>query len=61
MEKPSNLGKVLGILKEIEALIKCPLCLTNMINPVIDRCGHTFCEACISKSLENTNSCPLSK
>ena len=40
---------------------KCPICLDIFINPVIDKCGHTFCKECILNHLNHNLLCPLSK
>uniref|UniRef100_A0A8C8VFF3 Zinc finger protein RFP-like n=1 Tax=Pelusios castaneus TaxID=367368 RepID=A0A8C8VFF3_9SAUR len=39
----------------------CPICLETFQDPVITECGHNFCEACISRCWEESDtdiSCP---
>ena len=39
-----------------ETDIACPVCLEPMSFPIVTRCSHTFCAACISKT---SDSCPM--
>ena len=44
-------------------LLKCPVCLEMMMNPVRTKCGHTFCRHCIEiwiaeKGKKGKVSCP---
>jgi hypothetical protein len=32
---------------------RCPVCLVHQVNMFIDPCGHTFCDACMSKCGDN--------
>jgi len=36
----------------------CPVCLDEMRDPVITRCGHTFCRQCILASIQRGFGCP---
>ena len=51
-------------LPESQTIIReflCPLCLGVFYNPVIDPCGHVFCNHCFNTFLKhNTNICPKS-
>ncbi|XP_077187169.1 zinc finger protein RFP-like [Paroedura picta] len=38
-----------GLLKEIHAQAKCPVCLEYLENPVTVHCGHNFCQACLAQ------------
>tara|TARA_B100000745_G_C20134513_1_gene388836 strand:- start:428 stop:1375 length:948 start_codon:yes stop_codon:yes gene_type:complete len=33
----------------------CPVCFTKTVNRFLDPCGHTFCEDCLNKSINNHN------
>jgi len=39
----------------------CPLCLKILWHPVTTSCGHTYCKACIDRSLDHKRECPLCK
>ena len=47
--------------KFYEDYFKCPICFDILIDPVIDKCGHTFCKKCIKNHLKNNLLCPFSK
>jgi len=38
----------------------CPLCTGVYNNPVVDGCGHVFCNECITLSLTRSVYCPIS-
>ena len=31
----------------LKSLVKCPICLDTMLNPVRTKCGHGFCKHCL--------------
>ena len=37
----------------------CALCLRLLLLPVTISCGHTFCKACIKRSLRQQRLCPM--
>ncbi|XP_062247138.1 E3 ubiquitin/ISG15 ligase TRIM25-like [Platichthys flesus] len=37
--------------------LSCPICLQFYSNPVVLPCGHNYCRACISKSVDVTDKC----
>jgi len=39
----------------------CSLCFRLMWEPVTTPCGHTYCKACIDRSLDHKRECPLCK
>jgi len=39
----------------------CPLCEGILFEAVIDRCGHSFCKACVETLSKNEYKCPFSK
>nr|XP_017497923.2 tripartite motif-containing protein 5-like [Manis javanica]XP_036856869.1 tripartite motif-containing protein 5-like [Manis javanica]XP_036856870.1 tripartite motif-containing protein 5-like [Manis javanica]XP_036856871.1 tripartite motif-containing protein 5-like [Manis javanica]XP_036856872.1 tripartite motif-containing protein 5-like [Manis javanica]XP_036856873.1 tripartite motif-containing protein 5-like [Manis javanica] len=38
----------LELLANIKEELTCPICLYLLVEPVSPKCGHTFCQACIS-------------
>ncbi|KAL7636072.1 UNVERIFIED_CONTAM: hypothetical protein RMT77_013891 [Armadillidium vulgare] len=40
---------------------ECPLCFLCFWEPVTTVCGHTFCRACLARSLDHASQCPLCK
>ena len=48
-------------MEEIEALFSCPLSLDTLVDPVMDKCGHTFERTQIEDWLKKNNTCPLSR
>ena len=38
---------------------ECPICKSNMIRTNIILCGHSFCEQCIERHLDYTQTCPI--
>jgi SWI/SNF-related matrix-associated actin-dependent regulator of chromatin subfamily A3 len=43
----------------IDSQEDCPICLDNFKNPVITKCAHSFCTACIEKVIEGQKKCPM--
>ena len=39
----------------------CPICLDDLVKPVVSPCGHIFCWPCIYKWLRRSNTCPVCK
>lgn len=49
--------------QSLVSLLKCPICLDMMINPVRTKCGHSFCRHCMElwiteKGVRGKVSCP---
>ena len=40
---------------------ECSLCLSIYQDPVLDKCGHTFCKNCVTQLQKNDNKCPISR
>ena len=53
--KRRNLENILAI-SEVE--LKCPICLIIFIDPVILKCGHSFCNFCIQQWRNTSSDCP---
>ena len=45
---------------EIDEFV-CPLCKGILNEPIIDKCSHVFCKACIEKYYNIYKQCPISK
>ena len=45
---PDKRSKQLRVeIDTLKSLVKCPICLDTMINPVRTKCGHCFCRHCL--------------
>ena len=40
---------------------RCPICLDSMVKPQTIKCGHVFCQDCLSQALRILNVCPICK
>lgn len=45
--------------EELQVFPECPVCLEEMPLSTICPCGHSFCQDCISKWIQNNQNCPL--
>lgn len=43
----------------IESQEECPVCMENMVNPVITHCKHVYCRGCITKVIDMQAKCPM--
>jgi len=48
-------------LGDVPPYLKCPIGFDVLHDPVYDTCGHTFCEVCIKKWLQQKLTCPISR
>lgn len=48
----------LACLASVESTLRCQVCKDFFTTPMITTCGHTFCSACIRKSLSQDGRCP---
>lgn len=44
---------------EMQAHLKCPVCLDTVCDAVITTCSHWFCKTCFDASQAHNNICPL--
>ena len=42
-----------------ESSFECNICFEESKDPVVTRCGHLFCWACLHEWLERSNKCPV--
>lgn len=49
---------VMNSVEEKNSEYQCPICFHLIEEAHITRCGHTFCYACISKTIETIGRCP---
>ena len=50
LQTETNDKRVKSVQSEVEtlkSLVKCPICLETMINPVRTKCDHGFCRLCL--------------
>ncbi|GAA95181.1 uncharacterized protein L969DRAFT_105115 [Mixia osmundae IAM 14324] len=50
---PETLGE------EIASELECQVCFNTYYEPITTHCGHTFCRACLMRSLDHSDKCPL--
>ena len=41
-----------------ESDLKCPICISLLVDPFITPCGHAFCHTCVTTHLEHAHTCP---
>ncbi|KAH7391880.1 SNF2 family N-terminal domain-containing protein [Pyrenochaeta sp. MPI-SDFR-AT-0127] len=56
-ENKSALQKMLQLV--IESQEDCPICLDTLKEPVITKCAHHFCTACLERVIETQHKCPM--
>lgn len=42
-------------------VVKCPICIDGVRNPIATTCGHIFCENCILAAMQVRCECPMCK
>ncbi|KAH7402017.1 SNF2 family N-terminal domain-containing protein [Phaeosphaeria sp. MPI-PUGE-AT-0046c] len=56
-ENKEALQKMLQLM--IDSQEDCPICLDTFKDPVITKCAHSFCTACIERVIDNQKKCPM--
>ncbi|KAG0085964.1 hypothetical protein BGZ92_008568 [Podila epicladia] len=55
-----NLPMVLASVQhKVQQEIECQVCFLVFCRPITTICGHTFCKACLIRSLDHKDTCPL--
>ncbi|KAK5613025.1 hypothetical protein CRENBAI_002917 [Crenichthys baileyi] len=54
-----DLPASLGCLKNVDALLRCPICFDFLNITMMTRCSHNFCSLCIRKFLSYKLLCPI--
>ncbi|KAF9412041.1 hypothetical protein BGZ94_001161 [Podila epigama] len=55
-----NLPPILAsVQSKVQQEIECQVCFLVFCHPITTECGHTFCKACLIRSLDHKQSCPL--
>ena len=57
----SKITSTLKTTEELEALMTCSISLSDLENPVVDTCGHTFEKEQIETWLLRNHTCPISR
>ncbi|KAJ4344512.1 uncharacterized protein N0V89_012255 [Didymosphaeria variabile] len=56
-ENKSALQNILQL--SIDSQEDCPICLDSYKDPIITKCAHIFCTACIERVIETQHKCPM--
>ncbi|OCK96812.1 uncharacterized protein K441DRAFT_694830 [Cenococcum geophilum 1.58] len=57
---PENKAALQAMLQlSIDSQDDCPVCLEVLTEPVITRCAHVFCLACIERVVDTQHKCPM--
>ncbi|XP_047204627.1 E3 ubiquitin-protein ligase RAD18 isoform X1 [Girardinichthys multiradiatus] len=54
-----DLPASLGCLKNVDALLRCPICFDFLNITMMTKCSHNFCSLCIRKFLSYKLHCPI--
>eukprot|EP01017_Pseudomicrothorax_dubius_P051097 TRINITY_DN9770_c0_g1_i1.p1 TRINITY_DN9770_c0_g1~~TRINITY_DN9770_c0_g1_i1.p1 ORF type:complete len:401 (+),score=48.60 TRINITY_DN9770_c0_g1_i1:71-1204(+) len=60
-QKVLELSRDLCEVGDLSKHFRCPIHKGLLIDPVVDKCGHTFCSICITKHLSEKRQCPIDK
>ncbi|XP_075893168.1 E3 ubiquitin-protein ligase RAD18 isoform X2 [Nelusetta ayraudi] len=55
----ADLPPNLACLKEVDALLRCPICFDLLNISMMSKCSHNFCSLCIRKFLSYKLQCPV--
>lgn len=46
-------------LADLQVELECQVCTQLFHDPITSSCGHTFCQKCLTRSLDHSDKCPL--
>ncbi|KAI9258829.1 hypothetical protein BDA99DRAFT_440617, partial [Phascolomyces articulosus] len=59
-QQPTNTTATKDMLQtQLVSLLECPICCSCLYQPSTTPCGHTFCQPCLTRSLDHMPSCPI--
>ena len=60
MEENQNLLNYNLNINDLGEKLICPICLDFFKNPILDKCGHSYCEKCFLAWISKSDKCPMS-
>lgn len=48
-----------SVVAHVQELLKCPICMETVKDPMTTRCMHTFCKECLTQALIPRKCCPV--
>lgn len=52
-------NKSAPLLVELQSELDCQVCAQLLYKPITSPCGHTLCRACLARSLDHSDKCPI--
>lgn len=48
-----------SVVAHVQEMLKCPICMETVKDPMTTRCMHTFCKECLTQALIPRKCCPV--